>query len=108
MCSERKGSGNKLVDVVTQIVKDSQKMVISRDEISNAIQWLIYSGIIGECALCNNGNINDVIPARRLYYMDCGIASYIASQVALPESNLTGLLTETFAFAELYRLYATG
>lgn len=79
MCNEKKGTGNRLVETVTKLVKESQKQLISRDEVSNAIQWLIYSGMIGECNLCNNGDINDISMARRLYYMDCGIAAYIAS-----------------------------
>lgn len=107
MNKESKGTGSKLVETVTNLVKDSQKMMVSRDEVSRAIQWLVYSGIIGECDLCNNGDVNDILPARRLYYMDCGIASYIARQTGIPQSNIDGLLTETFVYSELYRLYAT-
>lgn len=82
-----------------------QKMMVSRDEISNAISWLTYSGIIGECGIYNNGDVNQYIPARRLYYMDCGIAAYVGKQSEIPQSNISGLLTETFVFSELSRLY---
>lgn len=42
-----------------------QKTLVSRDEISNAISWLAYSGIIGECGIYNNGDVNQYISARR-------------------------------------------
>ena len=105
MCSEKQGNGNKLVETVTNIAKQSQKMMVSRDEITNAISWLTYSGIIGECGIYSNGDVSRYIPARRLYYMDCGIAAYIGKQAEIPERDLTGLLTETFVFSELNRLY---
>lgn len=105
MCKEKKGSGNKLLDTVTQLAKSSQKMMISRDEVANAIAWLVYSGIIGECGLYNNGDIKEYIASRRIYYMDCGIASYIGKQTQIEESDKKGLLSENFVFTELYRLY---
>ena len=105
MCRERRGSGNKVVELVTNIVKASEKLLVSRDEISNAIAWLTYSGIIGECGCYVDGDIMKYQPARRLYYMDCGIASYIGADTEVEQGTIEGILTETFVFAELYRLY---
>lgn len=105
MCSEKRGSGNKLTEKVTDIAKQSQKMLVSREETASAITWLVYSGIIGECGLYNNGDIRQYIPARRLYYMDCGLAAYVGRQAEVDESSINGLLTETFVYTELYRLY---
>ena len=105
MCHEKQGSGSKLVETVTTLAKQSQKMLVSRDEVTNAISWLTYSGIIGECGMYNNGDVSQYIPARRLYYMDCGIAAYLGRQAEIPERDITGLLTETFVFRELNRLY---
>ncbi len=105
MCREKRGSGNRLVELVTNIARNSQKQMISRDEISNAVTWLVYSGVVGECGLYRNGDVNDYIPARRLYYMDCGIASYVAEQTALPKDSIEGVITENFVYTELYRLY---
>lgn len=101
MCREKRGSGNRLVELVTNIARNSQKQMISRDEVSNAVAWLVYSGIVGECGLYRNGDVNDYIPARRLYYMDCGIASYVAGQTALPRDSVEGFLTENFVYTEL-------
>lgn len=106
MCNEKRGSGTKLVEVVTDIVKKSQKSLVSRDEVSSAIQWLIYSGIIGDCNLCNEGDVNYIIPARRMYYMDCGIASYVSTKTGLLTDAIEGFITENFIYSELYRLYA--
>ena len=110
MCREKRGTGSKLVETITGMTKteiavNSPKQMISRTEISNAVAWLGYSGIIGECGLYNNGDVNDYIPARRLYYMDCGIASYVAEQTALPKDNIDGFLSENFVYTELMRLY---
>lgn len=69
--------------------------------------WLKYCSIIGCCHLASNGNINDIQYDRRIYFMDCGIASYIAGGTTLPQGTLEGLITETFVFNELYRLFHT-
>lgn len=105
MCRERKGNSDKVVELVTNIVKASGKLLVSRDEISNAIAWLTYSGIIGECGCYVDGDIMNYQPARRLYYMDCGIAGYIGADTGVEQGTIEGILTETFVFAELYRLY---
>ncbi len=159
LCRERKGSGSKLVELVTTIVKYSEKLLVSRDEIANAIMWLIYSGIIGECGCYVDGDMLSYRPARRLYYMDCGIAGYLVqhctnngeystrylrqprvvvsqqchriasflrlvltqisgtvfhrylgnaalgAETGMERGTIEGILTETFVFAELHRLY---
>lgn len=105
MCSEKRGTGKNIVEDITTLVKNYQKSLISRDEISKAITWLIHSGIIGECGLYNNGDIEQYIPARRMYFMDCGIASYISKQTSVDGSNITGIIAETFAYDELYKIY---
>ncbi len=105
LCRERKGSGSKLVELVTTIVKSSEKLLVSRDEISNAIMWLIYSGIIGECGCYVDGELLEYRPARRLYYMDCGIAGYLGAETGMERGTIEGILTETFVYAELHRLY---
>ncbi len=102
MCSEKRGSGSNLVDKVTALSKDSLKMLVSRDEVSKAIQWLIYSGILGVCDLINK----EVLPARRLFYLDCGLASYLGLQTDIADSSLRGMVSETFVYSELYRLYS--
>ena len=74
----------------------------SNKSISNGIQWLIYSGIIGEMSLYLETGIGHL---RRIYFLDCGLANYLAKQVNINESTKEGMLTETFAFSELYRLH---
>lgn len=105
MVKREQGSGNKLVDTVTKIMKDSQKMLVSRDEVSNAIQWLFYCGILGTCSYCNEGNILEISPDRRIYFIDVGLFNYLASQQPFSEKDIEGLATENFAFSELNRLY---
>lgn len=105
MCFEKRGAGTKLVDTITKVVKSSQKMIVNRDEVSRAIQWLIYSGIIGVEGLYLDGDRLNFLSSRRMYYLDCGLANYIANLAGIPADALEGLLTETFAYAELNRLY---
>lgn len=42
---------------------------------------------------------------RRLYFSDCGIAAYLASKSMLDPTALAGILTETFVYNELHRLF---
>lgn len=78
---------------------------MSRNEVRAASSWLLYSGIIGYCDLYNNGDVTDVVSNRRAYFTDTGIAYYISNMVTVPKSTVEGLLTETFAYTELNRLY---
>lgn len=107
MCQEKRGSGRNSIETLTELTKKSTKSWITREEVSDAVMWLKYCNIIGCCHLASNGNINEIQYDRRIYFMDCGIASYIASDTTLPQSTLEGLITETFVFNELYRLFHT-
>lgn len=107
MCQEKRGSGKNSIETLTELTKKSSKSWITREEVSGAVMWLKYCSIIGCCHLASNGNINDIQYDRRIYFMDCGIASYIAGGTTLPQGTLEGLITETFVFNELYRLFHT-
>ena len=105
MAKEKRGTSSKDTDIITNFVKEDTKEHVSRTEINNAISWLKYSKIIGSCDLYNQGNVNDVLPDRRFYFMDCGIANYIANKTSVNNDTVRGLLAETFVYDELYRLY---
>lgn len=106
MNREKRGDGkNILQDLVDSIKAKNVKVIISRQEVSRAITWLIYGGIISVCDLARDGDLSNKEYARRMYFTDCGIASYIASKSNISESNLIGLLSETFVHSELLRLY---
>ena len=49
--------------------------------------------------------MTDVVSNRRAYFADPGIANYISSMVTVPKDATEGMLTETFAYTELSRLY---
>lgn len=105
MAAEKKGTGRSSVEFLTDFVKDSMKEPVSRNEVRAASAWLLYSGIIGYCDLYNNGDVTDVISNRRAYFSDTGIANYISQLVTIPKDAREGILTETFAYTELNRLY---
>lgn len=104
MCNERRGSGKDLVETITQLAKQSLKAQISRDEVNNAIQWLKYSGVIGDCDFYVDGNIKNKLHGRRLYFMDCGLANYAASITNNDDKVVSGVITETFVYSELNRI----
>lgn len=105
MVEEKKGTGKAFLDFVANFVKESVKEPVSRKEVRAAASWLLYSGIIGYCDLYNNGDVTDVISNRRAYFADSGIANYISNMVTVPRDAIEGMLTETFAYTELNRLY---
>lgn len=108
MAKGKKGTGNSFLEFVANFVKDSVKEPVSRNEVRAASSWLSYSGMIGYCDLYNNGDVTDVVSRRRAYFSDTGIANYVASLVTVPRETLEGILTETFAYTELNRLYQMG
>lgn len=102
---EKKGTSAKDIEKVTDFVKDATKENVSRNEVNQAIAWLKYSKIIGGCDLYNQGKVSDLLNERRFYFMDCGIANCIAKMTPADNKTVAGMLTENFAYTELYRLY---
>lgn len=102
---EKKGTGRTFLEFLTNFVKESVKEPVSRNEVQSAAAWLLYSGIIGYCDLYNNGDVTDVLSNRRIYFTDTGVASYISGMVTIQQDAIEGMLTETFAYTELNRIY---
>lgn len=107
MTKEKKGTAAKDVQDITEFIKEDTKEHVSRKEINNVLAWLKYSKIIGSCDLYNQGNVNDLLNERRFYFMDCGIASYIASLTPIKNDAVEGAIAENFVYSELYRVYKT-
>lgn len=105
MCFEKRGTGRNIIDTVTKLSKENTDLLVNKNEIARAVIWLQYTGIISTSDLAVNGDIKNIAPGRRIYFSDCGLASYLASQSPLNESALAGLITETFIFNELHRLF---
>lgn len=107
MLTEKRGNGKRLVEDITEFVNTNAKGYLTRTEVSNAITWLIECNMVATCAMVNGKDFINQQPDRRLYFMDCGIASYLLSNSRLDVSAKRGLQAETFAFCELMRLYYT-
>lgn len=105
MSKEKKGTASKDVQDVTDFVIRDTKEHVSRKEINQVLAWLKYSKIIGSCDLYNQGNVNDMLSERRFYFMDCGIANYIAGLTPISNDAVQGIIVENFVYNELYRLY---
>ncbi len=108
MAKEKKGTSSKDIQDITVFVKEDTKEHVSRKEINDVIAWLKYSKILGSCDLYNQGNVNDLLSERRFYFMDCGIANYIASLTPVSNETVDGIIAENFVYSELYRLYKVG
>ncbi len=104
---EKKGTASKDIQEITDFVKNDTKEHVSRAEINNVISWLKYSKILGGCDLYNQGNVNDLLSERRFYFMDCGIASYVARTTSIDNNSVAGIIAENFVYTELNRLYKT-
>lgn len=105
MAKEKKGTSARDVQDITDFIKEDTKEHVSRKEINDVLAWLKYSKIIGSCDLYNQGNVNDLLSERRFYFMDCGIASYIAALTPIRNEAVEGAIAENFVYSELYRLY---
>jgi hypothetical protein len=105
MCTRTDNNGKHIIETITTLVKDNTKLVVNRNEIANAVIWLEYAGIISLCNLAVDGDMRKISEGRRAYFSDCGIVSYLASKSMIDQSSLTGLITETFVYNELHRLF---
>ena len=105
MIREKRGNGKHIIAEMAKFIKESSETLISKDEAAKAASWLLSCNMLGTCAMLNGNNFADKQNGRRLYFLDCGIASYIMRKMDIAESAKRGLLTETFAFCELNRLY---
>lgn len=105
---EKKGTSSKDIKDITNFIKEDTNEHVSRGEVNSAVSWLKYSKILGGCDLYNQGNVMDLLSERRMYFMDCGIASYVAQLTAIDKETIKGMIAETFVYNELYRLYKTG
>lgn len=107
IAKEKKGTSSKDIKDITNFVKLDTNEHVSRTEINKAISWLKYSKIIGSCDLYNQGNVFELLSERRFYFLDCGIANFVSKSTSIPKESIDGILTENFAYTELYRLYKT-
>lgn len=105
MCREKRGSGKGMLTELTDLTYAKTKELVGWSEVGNAVVWLKYCGILNTCDLAVDGDLRDVRPGRRLYFSDCGIASYLAKRSMLDMSALEGMITETFVYNELHRLF---
>lgn len=106
MCSGNRNINIKqLAEVINRLEKNT-KLLASRQEVIDSINWLIFSHIIGTCNHCVDGDMSNIIPSKRIYYTDCGLANRISQiSTGINSSNIEGLLTEIFAYNELSRLH---
>lgn len=102
---EKKGTDSKIVEVATNFVKNDTKESVARSEVNKAMTWLLYNGVLGNCDLYNNGNPLELLYDRRIYFRDCGILNFVTSTTGIDEDTKRGLIAETFAYNELYRVY---
>lgn len=101
---EKRGTGKKYVELVTQFIKADIKGLIQRDEVRNAISWLYNNGMLQGCGVFYDGDIEKPGEICRFYFSDVGLANYIASKSTFDTTNLQGLLAETFVCCELRKL----
>ncbi len=105
MAKEKKGTSSKEIRDITDFIKNDTHEHVSRREVNDAVSWLKFSKILGSCDLYNQGRVADLLSERRFYFMDCGIARYLAQHTPLNNETVEGILAENFVYTELYRVY---
>lgn len=105
MCREKRGTGKSYPELISKIAKDNTDLIVNKAEVANAVVWLTYAGVLRNCDLAIDGDIRKISRSRRVYFSDCGLAAYLARMTALSGSAVEGVLTETFVFNELRRLF---
>lgn len=105
MRSEKRGTVKNIIEIITSLTKSSTELIVNKNDVANAVIWLRYAGILGTCNLANNGDMRDIISDRRIYFCDCGIASYLAANSLEDQTALDGMISETFVYNELHRLF---
>lgn len=106
MTKEKRGTSSKDIRDITDFIRDDTNEHVSRREVNDAISWLKFSKILGGCDLYNQGSVTDLLSERRFYFMDCGLAMYLAQQTPLSNEAVEGIIAENFVYTELYRVYA--
>ncbi len=105
MCNRDDMGGKNILETITTLVKDSTKLFVNRSEVANAVIWLKYAGILSTCNLAVDGDMRKINESRKAYFSDCGITSYLADKSLIKRSSLVGVITETFVYNELHRLF---
>lgn len=105
MSREKKGTSSRDIKDITDFIRTDTNEHVSRKEVNDAISWLKFSKILGSCDLYNEGKVTDLLSERRFYFMDCGIARYLASLTPIDNAAVNGILAENFVYTELCRLY---
>lgn len=105
MCTKKTVSSVKLVDgILLRMSEDSTSKLIVKKNIKEVLSWLYNCHIISTSNMFVDGKVKDIEYGARIYFTDCGIANYLATQSNIAKSNKSGMLTETFTFNELNRL----
>lgn len=105
MTKEKRGTSARDIKDITEFIRHDTNEHVSRREVNDAVSWLKFSKILGGCDLYNQGNVADLLSERRFYFMDCGLAMYLAQQTPLSNEAVEGILAENFVYTELYRVY---
>lgn len=105
MLTEKRGNGKNMIADISEFINKHSKTFVTRDEVSNAIVWLKKCNIISSCSMVEKTNFKNKQHDRRIYFLDCGIASYLMNDLMIDEAAKRGLIAETFVFCELNRLF---
>lgn len=90
---------------IYEAVHSYKESTLKDSDIDLVIDYLRSNGIIDFCHLAVDGDINNIRYCERLYFCDCGMASYLSVRLGFNSGIFQGMITETFAFNELKRLY---
>jgi predicted AAA+ superfamily ATPase len=93
-----------LTDELDKIVQEKHKSRYSRQSIINVSDWLVTSGVLSQCSLANDCNIDLTRLDARLYFTDVGVARLFLERANIRSDALSGFLVENFVFINLCKM----
>jgi hypothetical protein len=89
-------------NILNTFAKDEPQSIIDNEEVSNAVIWLKYMGIL---CIDTLGIIDNTSTNTKIYFSDCGITSYLLNCYYVDKSIKNKLIAETFILNEVYRIF---
>lgn len=74
-------------DIIRELANNDTESLVSIEEMEQAVEWLKYMGVIRV----------DTVKSK-IYFIDCGLASYLGDRSSISKESIDRVVNETFEF----------
>lgn len=74
-------------DIIRELANNDTESLVSVEEMKQAVEWLTYMGVIKV----------DTVKSK-IYFIDCGLASYLGDRSSISKESIDRVVNETFKF----------